>query len=91
VQLKDIEGQASILQLLQVLLQKDGQSIREVMERVTSSPSTLLKGVDHLIGMKLVAENRMQKFPFRRELYLTEKGRKIAEKVEEMSEILKLD
>jgi DNA-binding MarR family transcriptional regulator len=77
-----------LLQILVALLKSEKLAVTELIGKVGSSPATVLKAIDKLLYMGLIAESRMSSFPFKRELHLTKKGERIAEKLADVSEIL---
>jgi DNA-binding MarR family transcriptional regulator len=88
VKLRDIENQASLLQTLVALHRHEKLAVRELIGEVESSSPTVLRTIDKLLYMGLIAESRMSSFPFKRELHLTRMGERIAEKLADVSEIL---
>jgi len=60
----------------------------ELKNSIEGADATIKKAVDHLISIGLVREIREDKFPRRRLLYPTEKGREIGELLQKIEEIL---
>lgn len=78
-----------VLQILLVMLERESAPKSIIYQSVSRNIPTVQKRVDDLIALGLIHEDRMQIPPFTKTVSLTEKGRKVAEKVAEIEEILR--
>jgi len=63
-------------------------SFRELAKTVGGSTTTVKQRLRELEELGLVEEKAMQSFPFKKELKLTEKGRRVAEALKKAEQIL---
>ena len=87
--LRALEGQIGVLRVLVLLHEGGGLAFRELRDSVDSSQGAIQRSVKVLLDLDLIREDRMKKWPFRRELSLTDKGKQVAKRVSEVSEILR--
>jgi len=77
------------LQILVYLYQKNGKAnISEIKRNVKSSTETILSTVELLKALGLAEDIEKATFPFAHLVWLTEKGRKVAELLQEASHFL---
>lgn len=77
------------LQVLLALLEKGPAPKSIIYQIVSRNIPTVQRRVNALIELGLIHEDMMQTPPFTKTISLTEKGRRVAEKVAEIEEILK--
>lgn len=87
MQRKIIIDEAGVL--LITLLKYGKLSLNELREKSELSNQTVYNNARRLKEMELIQEELEQEFPRRRLISLTEKGRKVAEKLEEIEKILR--
>jgi DNA-binding MarR family transcriptional regulator len=86
MQRKIIIDEAGVLMI--TLLKYGRLSLLELREKSDLSNQTVYNNVKRLLEMGLIQEELEETFPRRRLISLTEKGRKVAEKLEEIEEEL---
>ena len=86
--LRALEGQIGVLRVLVLLHEGGGLAVRELLDSVDSSQGAIQRSVELLIDLDLIREDRMKTWPFRRELSLTDKGKQVARRVLEISNII---
>lgn len=86
MQRKIIVDEAGVL--LITLLKHGRLSLNELREKSDLSNQTVYNNARRLKEMNLIQEELEESFPRRRFISLTEKGRKVAEKLEEIERIL---
>lgn len=86
MQRKIIVDEAGVL--LITLLKHDRLSLNELREKSELSNQTVYNNAKRLVEMGLIQEELEKEFPRRRLISLTEKGRKVAEKLEEIERVL---
>jgi len=89
MQRKIIIDEAGVLMI--TLLKYGRLSLLELREKSDLSNQTVYNNVKRLLEMGLIQEELEETFPRRRLISLTEKGRKVAEKLEEIEELLKME
>jgi DNA-binding MarR family transcriptional regulator len=89
MQRKIIIDEAGVLMI--TLLKYGRLSLLELREKSDLSNQTVYNNVKRLLEMGLIQEELEETFPRRRLISLTEKGRKVAEKLEEIEEELSLN
>jgi len=78
-----------VMETLLLLLKKKKASRKDLRENVDAVLETLYKTtLPTLKKLELIGETTNRRFPFTVEIFLTEKGRKVAEKVKELDELL---
>ncbi len=75
--------------VLTYMLKKKKATVREIVFGVAGSPNTILKNINSLVEMGLLAEKRENRFPFRRVLTLTAKGEQVAKHLTKAYEVMK--
>ena len=88
MKIEELEGQAAILRVLLMLLRDGPLGISQLQDRIISSQSSLYNSINRLNANGLTREAKMTAFPFRRKIDLTKKGKYVAKKVAELSDIL---
>jgi DNA-binding MarR family transcriptional regulator len=86
MQRKIIIDEAGVLMI--TLLKYGRLSLLELREKSDLSNQTVYNNVKRLLEMGLIQEELEETFPRRRLISLTEKGRKVAEKLEEIERLL---
>ena len=86
MQRKIIVDEASVL--LITLLKYGRLSLLELREKSNLSNQTVYNNARRLKEMGLIQEELEEEFPRRRLISLTEKGKKVAEKLEEIERLL---
>ena len=81
--------QTGALRLLVTLLKNDALPVSELIKVVGCSQHALYNAIETLLEAGLIYEAHEKSFPRRRIFRLTEKGRKVAEKLLEIEEIMK--
>lgn len=77
------------IEILLALEKKGGKlNISDLADYVKGSYTTIYKSVDNLKQLGLLEERKADRFPFTRIIELTEKGRKVAEYLEEIRKIV---
>lgn len=71
-----------------VLLTKEAYPVSEIIRQVGSSQQAIYNALRKLKDAGLIQEELETDFPRRRLISLTEKGRKVAEKLEEIEKML---
>nr|WP_238526204.1 MarR family transcriptional regulator [Sulfolobus islandicus] len=66
-------------------------AVKEIYEEMKLSPNAVTQAVNKLLNEGLLTEKREEVFPRRRLIYLSEKGRKIAQLLLQMQEIIKVN
>nr|WP_012548821.1 winged helix-turn-helix transcriptional regulator [Acidianus hospitalis]ACI15713.1 hypothetical protein [Acidianus hospitalis W1] len=75
--------------ILLFLLKKDGVPAKTIVDEGGVNNTPLLRALQELEQLGLVTEKREENvIPRRRLIFLTEKGRKVAEKLKEINEII---
>ncbi|WP_061992186.1 winged helix-turn-helix transcriptional regulator [Sulfolobus acidocaldarius] len=75
--------------ILLFLLEKDGVPAKTIVDEGGVNNTPLLRALQELEQLGLVTEKREENvIPRRRLIFLTEKGRKVAEKLKEINEII---
>ncbi|MEN3037109.1 MAG: MarR family transcriptional regulator [Candidatus Methanosuratincola petrocarbonis] len=75
--------------ILMVLLKHGEMTLSDISFKGNFNRQTVTNNVRILLQNQLVTEKREEGFPPRRLISLTEKGRKVAEKLEEIEKILR--
>jgi DNA-binding MarR family transcriptional regulator len=88
MQRKIIVDEAGVLMI--TLLKYGRLSLLELREKSDLSNQTVYNNVKRLLEMGLIQEELEETFPRRRLISLTEKGKKVAEKLEEIEEELRM-
>ena len=70
-----------------IALYEKPMSVRELISKVGGSATTIEQRLRELKDVGLIEEKASKSFPFKRELRLTEKGRKLAEMLNEAERI----
>jgi DNA-binding MarR family transcriptional regulator len=75
--------------ILLFLLKKDGVPAKTIVDEGGVNNTPLLRALQELEQLGLIIEKREENvIPRRRLIFLTEKGRKVAEKLKEINEII---
>jgi DNA-binding MarR family transcriptional regulator len=75
--------------ILLFLMKKDGVPAKTIVDEGGVNNTPLLRALQELEQLGLVTEKREENvIPRRRLIFLTEKGRKVAEKLKEINEII---
>jgi DNA-binding MarR family transcriptional regulator len=75
--------------ILLFLLKKDGVPAKTIVDEGGVNNTPLLRAIQELEQLGLIIEKREENvIPRRRLIFLTEKGRKVAEKLKEINEII---
>lgn len=74
--------------VLLALLKYGESTISELKERAGMSLTGIYNSIRKLLDVGLIEEVRESKFPFRRMIRLTEKGRKIASLLEQLDSLI---
>jgi DNA-binding MarR family transcriptional regulator len=88
-----MEGEVTLTQtaqkILLFLLKKDGVPAKTIVDEGGVNNTPLLRALQELEQLGLIIEKREENvIPRRRLIFLTEKGRKVAEKLKEINEII---
>ncbi|QIW23603.1 MarR family transcriptional regulator [Sulfolobus sp. S-194] len=75
--------------LLYLISIKEGVAVKEIYEEMKLSPNAVTQAVNKLLNEGLLIEKREEVFPRKRLIYLSDKGRKIAQLLLQMQEIIK--
>nr|WP_176705377.1 MarR family transcriptional regulator [Sulfolobus sp. NOB8H2] len=75
--------------LLYLIGIKEGVAVKEIYEEMKLSPNAVTQAVNKLLNEGLLIEKREEVFPRRRLIYLSDKGRKVAQLLLQMQEIIK--
>jgi DNA-binding MarR family transcriptional regulator len=75
--------------LLYLISIKEGVAVKEIYEEMKLSPNAVTQAVNKLLNEGFLVEKREEVFPRRRLIYRSEKGRKIAQLLLQMQEIMK--
>ena len=76
--------------VLLFLLRKDGVPAKTIVEEGGVNNTPLIRALQELEQLGLVVEKREENvIPRRRLIFLTEKGKKVAEKLKEINDIIK--
>jgi MarR family. len=75
--------------LLYLVSVKEGVAVKEIYEEMKLSPNAVTQAVNKLLNEGFLVEKREEIFPRRRIIYLSEKGRKIAQLLLQVQEIIK--
>jgi DNA-binding MarR family transcriptional regulator len=75
--------------LLYLISIKEGVAVKEIYEEMKLSPNSVTQALDKLLNEGFLVEKREQVFPRKRLIYLSEKGRKIAQLLLQIQEIIK--
>ncbi|QXJ30358.1 transcriptional regulator, SarA/Rot family [Saccharolobus shibatae] len=75
--------------LLYLISVKEGVAVKEIYEEMKLSPNAVTLAVNKLINEGILIEKREEVFPRRRLVYLSEKGKKIAQLLLQVQEIMK--
>jgi DNA-binding MarR family transcriptional regulator len=75
--------------LLYLISIKEGVAVKEIYEKMKLSPNAVTQAVNKLLNEGFLVEKREEVFPRRRLIYLSEKGRKIAQLLLQIQEIIK--
>ncbi len=86
--LKHLEKQSGILILLTEILRRNEVCVTDIIHKIKLNPTSTYKALNKLKSLKLVKETRQNHFPNKRLFKLTDKGKKVAEKLVEIEEIL---
>jgi len=82
------EGEQKIL--MHMLEKNKPTVLSALVSEVGGSPNALVKNINRLVILGLLKEKREEKFPFRRHLELTEKGRKVAQLLKQIYDTIGL-
>lgn len=85
----DLLEQTSACRVLVYLLKSKSSTVSDILNKGNFSQTSLYNALRKLKDAGLIQEELEQEFPRRRLISLTEKGRKVAEKLEEIEGILK--
>ena len=88
VSLHDFEKTAA-LQILVYLIKRGEASRTDLRENIEAAMETIYSALIVLSRLKLVEEKKSNRFPFIKQVYLTDKGRKVAEYLVDIEKILK--
>lgn len=86
--LVDLEKVAA-LQILAYVSVKRAATRTDLRSNTRGVMETIYSALKVLDGLGLIKEKESARFPFTKEVYLTEKGRRIAERLVEIEKILK--
>ncbi|MBC7113208.1 MAG: winged helix-turn-helix transcriptional regulator [Candidatus Methanomethyliales bacterium] len=80
--------QKSACRVLVYLLENDSSTISDILNKGDFSQTSLYNALRKLKDADLIQEELEKEFPRRRLISLTEKGKKVAEKLEEIEKLL---
>jgi predicted transcriptional regulator len=86
--MKDLGEQDGILELLLILLKNGKLSKAEVVSALGRSSTTAYRCLAMLKKLDLITELEPTSFPYRKDVSLTEKGRRVAELLVQVEKIL---
>ena len=75
--------------LLYLISIKEGVAVKEIYEGMKLSPNSVTQALNKLLNEGFLVEKREEVFPRRILIYLSEKGRKIAQLLLQIQEIIK--
>lgn len=84
----DLLEQKSACRVLVYLLENDSSTISDILNKGDFSQTSLYNALRKLKDADLIQEELEKEFPRRRLISLTEKGKKVAEKLEEIEKLL---
>ena len=85
----EILEQRGIVSFLLYLLRNEGKPLSVIVEEAGINRTTVYNVINRLLQTGLIKEDYEKGFPRRRIFRLTEKGRKVAEKLLEIEELMK--
>lgn len=80
--------QTSACRVLVYLLKNDGSTVSDILNKGDFSQTSLYNALRKLKDAGLIEEKLEETFPRRRLISLTDKGRSVAEKLEEIERVL---
>jgi DNA-binding PadR family transcriptional regulator len=86
--LKEFSKQAGALELLVILLEDGTLDKGEIVGKLKRSTTTVYNALRLLKKARLINEFEADSFPYRKDVSLTEKGRRVAEHLVEVEKIL---
>jgi DNA-binding PadR family transcriptional regulator len=86
--LRDFSEQAGAFELLVILLQHGTLAKAEIVNALRRSSTTAYNALKLLKKTELIVEVEAQSFPYRKDVSLTEKGRRAATSLVELERIL---
>jgi DNA-binding PadR family transcriptional regulator len=89
--LREFSEQAGAFELLVILLEKESLGKAEIVALLKRSSTTAYSALKLLKKANLITEVEAKSFPYRKDVTLTEKGRKVAELVREIQALLLKD
>ena len=88
IDLSKILEQTSLPRILEYLLEKHKASRTDLKNNIEASQQAIYNALPLLKNNGLVKETKGKDFPYKVEIELTEKGRKIAEHISEISKLV---
>lgn len=86
--LRDLNQQVGCLNLILLLFRESPLSKREIVQKLGRSPQAAYGALRVLKELDLIVQVEAQSFPYRKDVSLTEKGRRVAEHLIEVERIL---
>jgi DNA-binding HxlR family transcriptional regulator len=86
--LHDLDEQVGCLEILSVLFKDGTLSKSEITRNVKRSTVAIYHALKTLSDLQLIVEVEKVAFPYRKDVSLTEKGRRVAEHLVEVEKIL---
>jgi len=86
--MEKLDYDKATLRVLLFLYKEGGAKITSIIKGVPVGQRAAYTALSTLMGLKLVEEQISKDFPFTRNFILTEKGKKVAEKLAEIQAIL---
>lgn len=86
--MRDLDQQMGCLELLRLLLKNEKLWKREIVSKLNRSPQVAYSALRVLKKLDLITQVDAKTFPYRKDVSLTEKGRRVAEYLVEVEKIL---